>query len=156
MDAPFVIIRRTPYEEPYVLSLEIRASNGTFSGATDFYVDASEVRAMGVALTRFPSRAGDEFVYEYGSGDPADRFYRYFRMRAYTLDRAGHCALQLAMNLNESEPGEGACRFSIHPLEAAALNRLGALLVRFAELRHLELQWCPAFESAQLFEEHQW
>jgi hypothetical protein len=154
MSAPFVVIRRTPYEEPYALNLEIRAGNGTFSGATDFFIDTAELRNLGEGLRRFPRRAPDEIVYQYGSEDPADRRHRYFRLRAYTIDAVGHCALQLAMNLNAREPGEGACRFSI-PAEAAELNHLGELMMRFAELRHLELRWMRGLERGELFEDYQ-
>jgi hypothetical protein len=154
MPRPFLTIQRFPYEEPYHTHIQLTASNGSFGGSVDFYCNVDDFGQIGTALANFPARVGDEYVYERGSEDPADRCYRYVRLRAYTVGRRGDCALQLSMNLNGSEPGEGICRFSI-PVEAAALNRLGNLLVRFGELRHLELQWTPAPDGDGLFEEHQ-
>lgn len=154
MPGPFLTLRRFRYEEPYNLYLELAASNGTFSGAADMYRGVEELRELGQALRHFPARVPDEVVDQYGSDDPADRFYRLVRLRAYTVNAVGHCALQVAIDLNREAPHEGACRFSI-PAEPAALNRLGELLVRFAELRHVELRWTPAGEGSGLFEEHE-
>ena len=79
-------------------------------------------------------------MYENGSGDPARRSYRYFFLRVYTTDSAGHCAVQIKMNSNLAEPNDGACQFSIQA-EAAAINRLGCLFEQFSHLHHLELRW---------------
>ena len=147
MTLPFVTVRRYPYEEPYLVHLEFFASNGVFGGATDLYADPETIGHIGMGLQRFPARVPDQFVYEYGSDDPADRFYRHLGIRAYTVDTA----LQFSIDRNATEPHEGVCRFSI-PADAAALNRLGDLLVRFAELRHLELRWTPALAGGELFE----
>lgn len=157
MPGPSLVIRmlpRSPYDEPYPVHLELAVSNGTFAGAADMHRDPEELRAFGQALRRFPARVPDEVVDQYGSDDPADRFYRLVRLRAYTVSGAGHCALQVAIDLNRDAPDEGVCRFSI-PAEAAAINRLGELLVRFAELRHAELRWTPAPDGCGLFEEHE-
>ena len=147
-----LVVRRYPYEEPYHAHLEFKVSNGVFVGATDIYCNVDEIAGIGRGLRAFPSRIGDEYVYEYGTDDPGARFYRHFVMRAYTIDGVGHCALQFGINLNEEEPEEGVCRFSIR-VDAAALNRLGELFEHFAELRHLELQWSPT--SGELHEYHQ-
>ncbi|GHU29024.1 hypothetical protein AGMMS50256_12870 [Betaproteobacteria bacterium] len=152
MQPPGLVIRRHPYEEPYHVQLEFTASNGMFAGSTDIYCNVADITNIGCGLLAFPSKAGDEYVYEYGSEDPNARLYRHFVLRAYTIDGVGHCALQFAINLNQSEPEEGVCRFSI-PVEPGALNRLGKLFTVFAELRHLELQWSPI--SGGLYEHHQ-
>jgi hypothetical protein len=140
MSAPFLIVRRHPYEEPHHTQLEFIVTNGTFSGATDIYCNVHDLASIGRALRAFPSHIGDQFVYEYGSEDPSANFYRHFIMRAYTTDAVGHCALQFAMNLNEAEPYEGVVRFSIEA-EPSAISQLGELFTQFAELRHLELRW---------------
>jgi hypothetical protein len=127
-------------------------SNGAFSGATDIYCNVEDIAAIGTALKSFPKKAGDEYTYEYGSEDPAKEFYRYFLLRAYTIDQAGHCALQIHINLNEKEPEEGICKFSIRA-EAAAINRLGELFEHFSKLSHLELRW--NLKDGQLYEQHQ-
>ena len=107
---------------------------------------------MGSDLQNFPANVGDEYRYELGSEDPAQRCSEYFLLRAYTTDAAGHCALQLRMNGNSSPPNEGVCEFSIRA-EAAAVNRLGALLEQFSRLRHRELHW--RLDDSELFEELQ-
>ena len=151
---PYLVIRRTPYEEPHHLHLHLSASNGTFAGTADMYRNTYEVRETGQALRRFPARVPDEVVSQYGTDDPGSRFYRLVRIRAYTLGRSGRSALQITLDLNEDEPSEGACRFSIQA-EPAAINRLGELLVRFAELRHLELRWTLRPDECGLFQEHE-
>ena len=108
---PFLVVRRHPYEEPYHTQIEFLASNGVFACATDIYCSVDEIARIGRALHTFPSRIGDEYKYEYGSSELSN-FYRHFILRAYTTDRAGHCALQLKMNLNQAAPDEGICQFS--------------------------------------------
>jgi hypothetical protein len=149
---PMLIVRRHPYEEPYNTHLEFLASNGVFTGGTDIYCAVCDVAEIGSALGAFPANVGDEYKYEYGSPDPRANWARYFVLRASTIDRAGHCALQFTFNLNRPEPDEGACRFSIRA-EAAAINRLGKLFEEFAKLRHVELRWSPTVD--ELHETHQ-
>lgn len=152
MNRQYIHIQRRPYEEPHLLQLEISASNGQFSGNTDFYCDADELGEIGRALRAFPAKIGDEYVYTYGSDDPTGRAYRLLVLRAYTTDCLGHCALQIAINTNSKEPEEGLCRFSIQA-EPAAINRLGEAFEKFRELKHLELRWSP--HETELFEEYQ-
>ena len=121
MNRPYLLVRRYPYEEPFHTHLGFSASNGFFSGATDIYCNVDDVKEIGEQLKGFPARIGDEFRYEYGSEDPS-RSYRYFFLRAYTIDNAGHSALQLKINANASEPHDGSCTFSIEA-EPAAINR---------------------------------
>jgi hypothetical protein len=132
--------------------LEFVVSNGSFGGDTDIYCNAEDLKEMGVTLRNFPLKLGDEYRYEYGSENPADNCYRYFLMRAYTTDAVGHCAVQFVVNNNSAEPNEGVCRFSIK-VEAASINRLGALFEKFSELKHFELRWSP--NEAELFENYQ-
>jgi hypothetical protein len=73
-------------------------------------------------------------------------------LRAYTIDVVGHCALQVVMNLNEAEPDEGICKFSIRA-EAAAINRLGELFNQLSKLKHLEFRW--NLRDDELYEQHQ-
>ena len=149
---PLLIVRRYPYEEPHHTQLEFVVTNGSFGGSTDIYCNVENLKEIGVALQNFPVNIGDEYCYEYGSENPEDRFYRYFLIRAYTIDAAGHCAIQFVINRNSVEPDEGVCRFSIRA-DAASINRLGVLFEKFHELRHLELRWSP--EEAELFEDYQ-
>lgn len=148
----YIHIRRIPYEEPYHTQLEFRASNGTFTGAMDFYCHVDDLADMAKSLKSFPAKPGDEYVYEYGSDEAGDRTYRYFRLRFYTTDQTGHCAVQFTVDLREEAPDEGVCTFSFR-VEPSAIHRLGQLLENFHKLRHLELQWSPA--GGALFEDYQ-
>ena len=126
MAKPFLNVKRHPYEEPFHTQIEISASNGAFAGSTDIYCNVADLADIGNGLMNFPKSVGDEYRYVYGSEEPSRRCYRYFLLRAYTTDLAGHCALQIKMNSNTSEPYEGLCEFLIKA-KAAAINRLGAL-----------------------------
>ena len=146
-----LLIRRVPYEEPHHLQLEISASNGILVGQTDIYCNASDLAEIGRALKKFPRFVGDQYKHEYGSSDPKDRNYRHFVLRAYTVGSWGQCALQISIDLNQQEPDEGICQFSIEA-EPASLNRLGGLLIEFGQLRHRELLWIPNSDECDLFE----
>jgi len=149
MDKPSIIIRRHPYEEPYNLHLELFVSNGRFSCAGDIYVAADDLAEIGRGLSDFPQQVPDEYIFEHGSEDPTERFYRHFRLRAYTVGRRGQCAIEFRMNLNEKPPAQGIAEFSIE-LEAAPLNRLGSLFGRFRRLEHLEFKWTSSDDEMLL------
>jgi hypothetical protein len=145
MHKSYLIVRRYPWdEEPINVELEISASNGLFAGTVQVYCAAQDLAGMGSDLQKFPASSGDEYRYELGSEDPAQRCSVYFLLSAYTTNAAGHCALQLRMNGSSSPPNEGRCEFSIRA-EAAAINRLGALLEQFSKLGHRELHWGARF-----------
>lgn len=141
-DKAALIVRRFPYEEPYLLHLEFAASNGDFCGVTDIYCDAQELGSMGLALKQFPTKIDDEYLFEYGSKNPKDNCYRYFAMRAYTIDTVGHSAIQFEIHNNQSEPSEGICKFSLRA-DVASINRLGDEFARFSQLKDLEFVWSP-------------
>lgn len=141
-DEPWILVKRVPYEEPYHTQVEVAASNGLFAGGLDFYCGVDDLKEISGALAGFPSRVPDEYRFEYGSEDPARRFYRYFLLRAYTTDGAGHCALQFVMNLNSSEPHEGVCRFSLS-VDPAQIARLGRLFARLHGHPAGRFRWTP-------------
>ncbi len=145
-----IIIRRYPYEEPYHIHIEITASNGNFTASTDIYCNVEDLRVIGESLISFPQKIGDIYVYEYGSEDPTERWYRYFSLKAYTIDQSGHSALQIKINKNEKEPNEGIATFSIKS-DPSEINILGKLFVEFSNLKHLELHW--GIDNC-LFEKH--
>ena len=151
MRSPKLIVRRYPFEEPYHAHLEFEVDNGLFVGQTDFYCNTRQIADIGNGLIKFPQSIGDEYIFQNGSEDPKDNCYRFFLMRAYTIDLLGHCALQFAMNANLQEPADGTCKFSI-PADPAALNRLGESFREFAKLEHLELVWSPT--ECDLHAEH--
>lgn len=133
-------IQRFPYEEPYHVQLDIAAENGRFSGRLDFYTGVQELKKLAADLQSFPKCFGDEVKFIYGSPHKDDRVYRHLVIRAYTIDGVGHCAIQFIFNNREEEPDEGTASFSIRA-DAGAINRLGKLLEKFSELKHLELYW---------------
>jgi hypothetical protein len=152
MQPPWIVVRRHPYEEPHHTQIEIFVSDGRFLGSVDFYCNVSELKEIGAALQSFPTRVPQEYVYEYGSPKPEDRFYRHLVLRAYTVDAAGHCALQIRIDRNDPEPDEGMCQFSF-VVAPAQLKRLGRLFSRFHDLEHLEFYWDRS--THDLYEEHQ-
>jgi len=133
---------RTPYEEPYHTQITITASNGSFTGETDLYCGVDELIEIGQALARFPTKVPDEYEFIYGSANPADRFYRFFRFRAKTVDVAGHCALHFEFELNQDEPNEGRAAFSL-PVEPWALEALGRLFETLHGDPSGEFYWSP-------------
>ena len=141
MDAGIRVVR-TPYEEPYHAHITIFASNGSFSGETDLYCGVDDLMEIGQALARFPTKVPDEYEFIYGSANPADRFYRFLRVRARTVDLSGHCALHFEFDLNQEEPNEGRASFSL-VVEPWALEALGR---QFQELHgdsSGQFEWSP-------------
>ena len=147
-----IIVKRYEYEEPYHLHLDFFISNGNLTSSIDIYSSPEELKKIGHGLASFPSKVGDEYCYVYGSEDPADRFYRYFHIRAYTIDSPGHCAIQFKTQLNQAEPNEGQSLFSL-VADPAAINRLGKLFIEFSKLKHKEFHWSPAAD--EMFKERQ-
>ena len=137
-----IVVKRYPYEEPHHLQLEFFVSNGNFCGNTDIYCNVDDLITIGHASREFPSKIDDEYRYEYGSENPEDRYYRYFLLRAYTIDSVGHSAIQFSISNNQTEPNEGKCRFSIRA-DVASINRLGELFENFSKLEDLEFSWSP-------------
>ena len=152
MKDPYIKIVRHPYEEPYHLNLVFSASNGTFSGLLDYYCNSSDIKDLGIILSKFPRKAKDEYIYKIGSPDPRDNFAYFFVLRAYTIDMTGHCALQIRIDNNRETPYEEACCFSIKVIPTE-LIRLGKLLLTFSKLKHKELNWSVSGDSDSLIEE---
>jgi len=139
MDEPGIKVTLELYEQPDLLRVFFTAFNGSFQGKLKYYDLASSFRDTGEALSAFPSKIPDEYLYEIGSNRPEDDFAFYFALRAYTTDTSGHCAIQFTMNDYMMEPSE-SCRFSIKA-EPWAIHRLGELMKRFSTLRYGTLKW---------------
>lgn len=136
----FIEITRHPYEEPYHVHVEATFANEDTSGRCDFYANADCFTEWAAAFEAFPRHAQDTYLWEIGSERPEDRFAYYVRLRAFTTDSVGHCALQIRFNNNRELPHKQLFEFCI-PCEAAHLNRLGKLLRTFGELKHSSLIW---------------
>ncbi|MCK4917978.1 MAG: hypothetical protein KAS51_07170 [Candidatus Omnitrophica bacterium] len=137
---PYIKITINSYEEHHHLNLIVEASNGTTSGKLEYYCNVSDFVEISKVLIKFPSRTPGEYLYELGSEKPGDRFAFYFRLKSYTTDSVGHCAIQLKMNNNSDCPDEEMCKFSI-PADVADINRLGKLIKKFSQLEHTCLLW---------------
>lgn len=152
MKPPWIKVRRYPYEEPYLTHIFIWVSNCLFMGGTDFYCHVDDLQTIGESLQVFPRSVPDEYNYEYGGKRrEGSRYFRYFLLRASTVNRAGACTIQVIIDLNEETPNDGYCEFSFH-VEAAQLNRLGHLFCKIHEYERGEFHWNN--NSALIFEDH--
>ena len=151
MKPPWIVVRREPYEEPSHTHIFIWVSNGLFMGGTDFYCHVDDLQTTGEALQVFPRSVPDEYNYEYGGKRrEGSEYFRYFLLRASTVNRAGACTIQVIIDRNEETPNDGYCEFSLH-VEAAQLNRLGRRFCRLHELERGEIHWNS--KSALIFED---
>src|SRR5512138_3138067 len=129
---PFIQIYRYLYEEPYHLNLVMTSSNGRLQGRLEFYVNAEALLEWAKGMEEFPLHAKSVLRWEIGSENPDDRFAFYFRLRLFTVDSVGHCAIQLRFNNNEALPDREISEFCIQ-VEPSQINRLGRLLREFAK-----------------------
>ena len=140
---PSIKIIRHPYEEPYHLNLVMEATNGCLQGRLEFYCNASELIELADELETFPRHSSAEFLWELGSERPEDRFAHYFRLRLFTTDSVGHCAVQLRFNNNKDLPDREISEFCIK-VEPSELKQLGKLVRKFSKLEHEALYWEPS------------
>jgi len=133
-------IERFPYEEPHHLNLKITAANDDFVGKLEYYCNADDLKEIGTKLKGFPRTVPDEYVYEIGSEKPEDRFAFFLKIRVFTVDGLGHCAIAVAFNNNQSDQNSASSRFAMKA-DPQAVNRLGDLFMTFSELKSTELVW---------------
>jgi hypothetical protein len=138
--SPGIKITRYPYEEPYHLNLRIAASNGRLAGNLEYYCNASDLSSLGKQLAGFSGRKSDEIIYELGSEKPEDRFAFFLSLKVKALNSLGRCAVLIRLNNNQTIPEREVSEFSI-PVEAADVNRLGALFLEFSRLKHRAFDW---------------
>src|SRR5690606_14090197 len=100
----YLIIERKPYEEPYNLNLKMQVSNGSERSEMEFYIGAQVLVEFADGLENFPKHKDQIFLWEAGSEIPEDRWAYYLRIRAFCLDSAGHCAIQIRWNNNQKLP----------------------------------------------------
>lgn len=146
---PYICITRYPYEEPYHLNLVMSVSNGSTSGALEFYINAETLIAWAFAYEKFPRHAQSVYLWEAGSERAEDRFAYYLRMQLFTTDAWGHSALQIRLNNNQDLPDREIVDMCIRA-EPAQINQLGALFGWFSKLEHQVLYWSRS--EGQLFE----
>jgi hypothetical protein len=124
-------------------------SNGSASGALEFYINAETLIAWAFAYEKFPRHAQSVYLWEAGSERPEDRFAYYLRMQLFTTDAWGHSALQIRFNNNQ------ICRIAKSSICASGRNPLRSISLalwfkRFSTLEHQVLYWSGS--EGQLFE----
>jgi hypothetical protein len=70
------------------------ASNESFAGAAEQYINENEVEALRAGLTNFPKSINDEATLEAGKNESA---YGYCKLRFYCFDSVGHTAVQVSL-----------------------------------------------------------
>lgn len=159
MNASKISILNNGFEDVYgerYMRLVFSARNETFSGRMVFSCEISKLRELGGALTRFPNKVPDSYLWENQTDVGASYPNEHISLRAYTVEGFGYSALQVEIDTGCPEPEDGRCRFSIGPTEPAALNRLGKLLVEFTKMQHRELIWTPFPRQNKLIKLKPW
>ena len=146
---PYIRITRIPYEEPDCLNLAIAVSNGSATGNLELYLNADELITWADAFETFPLHAKSVCLWEVGSERPEDRWAYYVRLRLFTTDSVGHCALHVRLNNNRDLPDREIVEMCIRA-EPVQLNQFGKLCRNFAKLKHRVLYW--SLSEAELFE----
>lgn len=70
------------------------ASNESFAGAAEQYINENEVEALLAGLADFPKSLNDEVTLEVGKNESA---YGYCKLRFYCFDAVGHTAIQVSL-----------------------------------------------------------
>ena len=108
---------------------------------TYFYGNASTLTEFGKKLMVFPKDAADTVCFEAGYAEHPSVF-GYLRIEAYCASPAGHTALRIIAENDKERPAHHRFEFSIVS-EAAAINRLGALLANWNVSTTPEIIWKP-------------
>jgi hypothetical protein len=128
------------FEDEHMLNLIFTAYNGRFQGQLEWYCYPEELKEIGSAFSPFPAKIPDDYLYENGKPENDIVYLYYFAVHAYTIDRSGHCALEITIKANWDKPRQEHCSFSIEA-EAWAIHRLGELLKKFSTLKYSFLKW---------------
>ncbi len=126
MDGPWVELTKWPYDDP-LLHFRLRAADGGFAAEQEFYLDGEEMAELGRRLQVFLVGAASEIILslgERGGGGP------WVQLRCWLSDSVGRVALTIDVGNNRSGADRREACFTIR-CEAAALNSLGARLVRW-------------------------
>ena len=125
MGWPWIEFVRWPYDDD-ASHFCVRASNGVYVAAQEFYGYPADIERFGRALAGFPRNRADEAHFE--AGRPDLGWAHWLLLRAYLVDAAGRAAMLFQSRDGAEDPWRGEARFTIH-CEVASLNRLGAALI---------------------------
>ena len=109
---------------------DILAESGTHKATAEIYCETARLADFGRQLMEFPRDLRHEVVFQSGSESPSYVFL--VRLRAFVHDSSGHVALEVFMRSRFDPPNGADSHFFIHS-DAAALNRLGAALLHWAQ-----------------------
>lgn len=104
--------------DPDYLGIEISASSARFSGATRIYAGLDQLTEFAEAIAGFPTNPEDERRYEFGTREKGFAG-GYCALRFFCRDRAGHAAVDVQIEDDDSFYSEASARFTILALPAA-------------------------------------
>jgi hypothetical protein len=123
-----------------MLQIVVSAASSSTSSSMDVYAYPTDVKRFAGELEGFPRTLADEVVWECGDSDP--KWYGHMRLRAHVIDRAGHSALEVFMDVREAVPGRATSHFFV-PCNPADLNELGRRIKawRLNPSERLSVEW---------------
>ena len=133
-------IERFPYEEPHHVELVVNVAEGDQASSIHYYTNASDLKELGQAFSSFPLGGAKEHMYEIGSENPEVSFAYYIRIRLHLISANGESGIEIRFNNNREPPERCISEFTLRA-EVAGINRLGALLSEFGELKSKVLVW---------------
>ncbi|MEO0536567.1 MAG: hypothetical protein AAF215_22150 [Cyanobacteria bacterium P01_A01_bin.123] len=139
MTDTYISLQRFPYDDS-AWHVELKASNGLFSGTQDFYTYPKELNAFGVNLCRFPKNIQDEARFEVG--DRAGNWAYFILIRVFLFDAVGHAAIEFAVDNHQTSPNRAQTSFFIKT-EVAAINNFGQQLQSWVISHDVPLTWFP-------------
>jgi len=116
-----------------MLELRLFVEGERRSIAIDFYDYADHLKKWGEELMTFPACANEEVAFENGAKD--GNAYLWLAVRAFVTDGVGNTALEIEYRKPGNRLHLEVARFAI-PVEAAAINRLGAALKSWEPTAH--------------------
>ncbi|MFT5822379.1 MAG: hypothetical protein ACI8ZM_003635 [Crocinitomix sp.] len=142
----YIRIERIFYEEPYLLNLIFKASNGYQTGELEIYVHPEDLSELAGNINNFPQSLKHEYPWVFGSENKADNFAYYFKLLFCPIDAGGNCNLVVSMNNNESDLRELEVSHFTIKCSTEELNMLSILLLKFSGASKQGLQSCTVLE----------
>jgi len=112
------------WKDDEMFELEIKASNGRYTGTTNVYDTKESLSSFAELLKGYP-KDNSVLFYEAGQKDNKDS-YAYFSMKYYCIDNAGHVGVQINLEENvstEHRPEEKDKVFLEILVEPASIDR---------------------------------
>jgi hypothetical protein len=104
----------------------ITASNGSFSGETEQYINADVLQTLSEQLVGFPKSNSDEVIFEIGE---KGSIYGHCKFKFYCFDSAGHTAVIVSVSNeiagNESADNICSAKFKMQ-FEASSLDEFSS------------------------------